>query len=124
MTNPNSRFSRVDTPALAPGCDFITQTPVGPFIDTHFDVPFEKRGRLYLSSETVREMALELGLFAGMVPASNVDDAYDRGYAEGVKENFRGNLVRARDDIADALDGVDRVLADSAVPVGAEQAAV
>ncbi len=109
--NPNSRFTLVDTPALLPGNDFVTGTPVGPFIDTHCDVPFEKRGRLYLSLDTVREMAIEAGLFEGLVPEAKVVQAYDKGYADAQKENIRGNLADARARVADALDALDGVLA-------------
>lgn len=110
----NGRFKVVDTPALMPGECWVTRTSVGPFIDTGVDTPFEKRGRVYLSVETIREMAFEAGLFDGLVPGTEVEKAYANGRADAVKENLGGEL----DGIAAALRGAaDRI---SAVRVASE----
>lgn len=97
MTSP---YTVVETPALAPGECWITRTPIGPFIDTNIDVPFERRGRVYLSKDVVREMAFEFGLFEGLVPATEVEEAYANGLRDGVKENLGGNV----DDLVAGLD--------------------
>ena len=84
----NSRFKLVDTPAMAPGECWVTRSSVGPFIDTQTDVPFERRGRVYLTIDVVREMAFEAGLFDGLVPAEQVEEAYANGRADAIKENI------------------------------------
>jgi hypothetical protein len=83
------RWKLTDAPILQPAVDFITKTPNGPFIDTGFDVPFELRGRVYLSVDTIEEMAR----VAGLIGSHNAlgkklhDEAnYNRGYEAGLKE--------------------------------------
>ena len=53
----------VERPQGLPGCDFLTRTDVGPFVDLDaqtYDIP---QGNLYLAQTTVEEMA---GLFGMM----------------------------------------------------------
>ena len=83
------RWTLTDAPTLQPAVDFITKTPNGPFIDTGFNVSFENRGRVYLSVETIREMAQ----VAGLLENKNAQDKtlhdiaiYNDGYKAGLKE--------------------------------------
>lgn len=61
----HSPYTLVQSPTLAPGDDYITRSLKGPFIDTGLQIkPGQARhGRVYLSIDTVREMAQILGLF-------------------------------------------------------------
>lgn len=83
------RWALVDAPTLQPAVDFITKTPNGPFIDTGFNVTFENRGRIYLSVETIKEMAEVAGLLENKnAQEKNLHDEgnYNRGYEAGLKE--------------------------------------
>lgn len=101
----NGRFGITETAEMMPGEDFLTRSIVGPFIDTRRHIEFEQarnRPRIYLSIDTIREMAEDLGLFdeyREQVKAAH-DDAMNEGYALGIKENFDGDLA----GIADRLD--------------------
>jgi hypothetical protein len=101
----NGRFQVVDAPALAPGVDFVTRSTIGPFIDTRVDLSIGKidRGRVYLSKDTVREMATELGLFDELreQALASETDIYNRGYAEAVQENHADRIRSAALDLAD-----------------------
>jgi hypothetical protein len=61
----HSPYTRVEAPQFAPGDDYITRSLKGPFVDTGLQIkPGQARhGRVYLSIDTVREMAEILGLF-------------------------------------------------------------
>lgn len=83
------RWVLIDAPTLQPAVDFITKTPNGPFIDTGFDVAFENRGRIYLSVDTIKEMAE----VAGLLENKNAQELSlheleieNRGYERGLKE--------------------------------------
>ena len=83
------RWSITDAPTLQPAVDFITKTPNGPFIDTGMNVTFEQRGRVYLSVETIKEMAEVAGLLESKnAQEKNLHDEgnYNRGYEAGLKE--------------------------------------
>lgn len=83
------RWVVTNAPAFQPAEDFITRSPNGPFIDTGFDVTFEKRGRVYLSVETIREMAVVAGILENKnAQEKNLHDEgnYNRGYEAGLKE--------------------------------------
>lgn len=84
------RWALVDAPTLQPAVDFITKTPNGPFIDTGFNVTFENRGRIYLSVETIKEMAE----VAGLLENKNAQELSlheleieNRGYERGLKDS-------------------------------------
>ena len=94
------RWSMTDAPALQPAVDFITKSPVGPFIDTGLNVTFEMRGRVYLSVETIKEMAQ----IAGLLENKNAQEKslyeagiYNRGYKDGLYEGkeLLGKLTTA-----------------------------
>jgi len=119
MVEQAGRFTVAETPALLPGNDWFTGTPVGPFIDTHLDVPFEKRGRVYISFDTLREMAFSAGLFEGLVPEEQVHKAYHNGYADATKENLGGDLDGIVDALRSAADRLGAVRVDSEAPVEA-----
>lgn len=83
------RWTLTDAPTLQPAVDFITKTPNGPFIDTGFNVTFENRGRVYLSVETIKEMAE----VAGLLESKNAQekslydlDVYNKGYKDGLND--------------------------------------
>lgn len=84
------RWSMTDAPVLQPAVDFITKSPNGPFIDTGMDVTFEQRGRIYLSVETVKEMAE----VAGLLDNKNAQELSlheleieNRGYERGLRDS-------------------------------------
>lgn len=84
------RWALVDAPTLQPAVDFITKSPNGPFIDTGLNVTFEQRGRLYLSVETIKEMAEVAGLLDNKnAQEKSLHDTatYNRGYEDGLKES-------------------------------------
>ncbi len=93
-----SRYKVVDVPVLAPGKCWVSKTTEGPFIDTGIDIGRMniERGRLYLSVETIREMARTAGVL-GEGPSVNAQlyaqEQFDKGYAEALKENY-GDLIR------------------------------
>lgn len=83
------RWSMIDAPALPPGVDFITKSPNGPFIDTGINVIPEMRGRVYLSIETIKEMAE----IAGLLDSKNAQEKslydleiYNNGYKDGLRD--------------------------------------
>lgn len=84
------RWTLTDAPTLQPAVDFITKTPNGPFIDTGFNVTFENRGRVYLSVETIKEMAE----VAGLLDRKNAQEKNlheleieNRGYERGLRDS-------------------------------------
>lgn len=84
------RWALTDAPTLQPAVDFITKTPNGPFIDTGFNVTFENRGRIYLSVETIKEMAE----VAGLLDNKNAQELSlheleieNRGYERGLRDS-------------------------------------
>lgn len=95
------RWALVDAPALMPGVDFVTRSPNGPFIDTGISVSVENKGRVYLSVETIKEMAE----IAGLLETKNAQERsiydmeiYNEGYKAGLKEGTDlserlGNIV-------------------------------
>lgn len=62
MVEQQSRFVVVESPTMLPGNDFITGSHIGPFIDTGVQVRPERRGHVYISVETIREMAEAAGV--------------------------------------------------------------
>lgn len=102
------RWSMTDAPTLMPAEDFLTKSTNGPFIDTGIDVKFERRGRIYLSVETIREMAE----VAGLLESKNAQekslhdlDIYNQGFKEGLAEGA---------DLVGKLSNVLSKLPDSA----------
>lgn len=114
----HSRYSVVSAAPMMPGTDWVTKSPNGPFIDTGVDIKFNERGRLYLSVETIREMAEIAGLFD--VEPVNQDAAlaeqYELGRSAGIKEDLNGRVS----DLVDQLVSCATVLRDTAIPVGPE----
>ena len=99
------RWAVVDAPALQPAVDFITKSPNGPFIDTGLNVTFEMRGRVYLSVETIKEMAEVAGLLENKnAQEKNMHDEgnYNRGYEAGLKEgaDLLGKLTAVTDRLS------------------------
>lgn len=100
------RWAVTDAPTLQPAVDFITKSPNGPFIDTGLNVTFEMRGRVYLSVETIKEMAE----IAGLLDVKNAQEKalydieiYNKGYKDGLKEGA---------DLSGKLSDISRHLAD------------
>ena len=110
MNDAAGRFQLMQTAISTPGVDWITGSDKGPFIDTGHEIQFGKFGRLYLSVDTVREMADAAGLFDEELRSSVVSShaaEYFRGYSDAVKENPNGHLA----DIIDRLGSVAAALA-------------
>lgn len=109
-----SRYFLTDAPALDPGVCWITKTSKGPFIDTGVDLSRNviDRGRIYLSVDTIREMAQLAGLFDEGEPVSvelKKKQWYDQGYNDAIKELQ-----------SDAVNNfVERVLSSNASSYGA-----
>jgi hypothetical protein len=83
------RWSMTDAPTLQPAVDFVTKSPNGPFLDTGINVIPEMRGRVYLSVDTIREMAE----IAGLLETKNAQekslydiDVYNQGYKDGLRD--------------------------------------
>ena len=101
------RWVLTDAPTLQPAVDFITKSPNGPFIDTGFNVTFEQRGRIYLSVDTIKEMAEVAGLLENKNAQEKKlhDEAnYNRGYEDGLKESEKllGLLTSAAERLSPA----------------------
>lgn len=104
-----SRFKVTDAPTLAPGTDYVTGTGVGPFIDTGRDIRDQagrNLGRLYLSKDTVREMAQELGLLGGPAGATAQMAAYNKGKLDALQEELGGDLYSVTDTLRRWLEYV------------------
>lgn len=117
------RWVLTDAPALAPGVDFITKSPNGPFIDTGLNVTFEMRGRMYLSVETLKEMAKVAGLFESK---NNEEQQlhekaiYNAGYKAGIAD--AGELSEQLASIGNTLGTTwDAVHAPSTASEDAEE---
>lgn len=95
------RYKVVENPTLQPAVDYVTGNGVGPFIDTGRDIKFGERtiGRLYLSKSTVAEMARELGLLE-TVSEQQLQDRYNKGKLDALKEGLGDDLVRVADAFA------------------------
>jgi hypothetical protein len=88
------RWAVVEAPTLQPAVDFITKSPNGPFIDTGLNVTFEMRGRVYLSIETIKEMAEIAGLLENKnAQEKNLHELeiYNLGYKDGLNEGAELN---------------------------------
>lgn len=84
------RWALVDAPTQMPGVDWITKSPNGPFIDTGIKVIPEMRGHVYLSVETIKEMAE----IAGLLENKNAQEKSlhdleieNRGYERGLRDS-------------------------------------
>lgn len=93
------RWAVVEAPVLQPAEDFLTKSPNGPFIDTGINVAFERRGRIYLAKDTIREMAEVLGLFDA--DKSESQEMHDRiqylaGFRDGLNEGGKTNDILNR----------------------------
>lgn len=110
--DPAGRFHLVGEAIQAPGVCWVTKTEKGPFIDTGLSIAFGEFGRLYLSVEVVREMALVAGVIGGelSVPAQmRSQENYQRGYDLATKENISGNLRELVDRLVGVVDRLDGV---------------
>lgn len=126
MNDGPKRYNRVEVATQMPGVDFITKSPNGPFIDTGYRINFgewKSGSHVYLSIDTIREMAEELGLFGEAKQESVLAQEvawYNRGYGDAVKENIGGELrdiVDRLGNVSDIIAGLDRLV------VGQEPAA-
>lgn len=129
------RWSMVDAPTLQPAVDFVTKSPNGPFLDTGINVIPEMRGRVYLSVDTIREMAE----IAGLLETKNAQekslydiDVYNQGYKDGLRdgEELIGKLTTTIGRLTppdysavlhdvETVDSLEAVTADeSGEPVG------
>ncbi len=109
------RWAVVDAPTLQPAVDFITKSPNGPFIDTGLNVTFEMRGRVYLSLETIKEMAE----IAGLLDNKNAQELSlheleiaNEAYARGLRDNEElvgklSSIISRMSSANVAVDGTD-----------------
>lgn len=112
MVTDHVPYRVMESSEYPPGNCFVTGSATGPFIDTGVYIPKERFGQLVLSKAFIEQAAHMLGLFADV--EDKIDQAYDIGYAEGVKEEISGSLDRAVDNLGLAVD-VLRSLRDAAV---------
>lgn len=104
-----SRFKVVSAPEFAPGTDYVTGSGVGPFIDTGRDIRDQagrNLGRLYLSKDSVAEMARELGLIGGHSDDTAIQTAYNKGKLDGLQEELGGDLYSVADTLRRWLEHV------------------
>lgn len=104
-----SHFKVVGAPEFAPGVDYVTGSGVGPFIDTQRDIRDQagrNLGRLYLSKDSVAEMARELGLLGGHADSTALEAAYNKGKLDGLKEELGGDLYSVADTLRRWLEHV------------------
>ena len=121
MADLQSRFTLVEGAVRSPGYDWITRAIQGPFVDTGLDIQFKEFGRLYISIDTIRELAAVAGILEedkqmGVIAYETT--LYNMGYAQALKENDLGQLA----DILDRLRSVASALDGSNVPVVVEAA--
>lgn len=121
----HTRYTVVPTAILPPGVDWVTRSPNGPLIDTGVDVAWNERGRLYLSVDTIREMAETAGLFETPDEIQErIDAAYAEGFSDGVKEELSGHLDGAVDQLGFLVDSLRAVNSRNSVPTDAVEVAV
>lgn len=117
-----SRFELVAAPALQPAEDAITRSTVGPFVDTGaWTIPGPQKRRIYLSVDTIRELAITAGIVAPEgAGEAQIAHAYATGALDTIKEALGGDLVRVLVRLAGHLDAWDAVsgLADGAAADG------
>lgn len=109
MQDASSRYKLVEQALVSPGVDWISRSEKGPFVDTGLEVEFAQKGRLYLSVDTVRELAEAAGII-GEGPSqgelSREAQEYFRGYSDAVKENEIGHLDRLVTRLAAVADNL------------------
>lgn len=132
---PQARFKVVDSPVLQPGEDFFTRSVNGPFIDTvttidlhRYTLAQVKSGmRVYVSRDTVKEWAEQLGLFE-VSSSDEYQDGYKEGYEDALKEAIGADIRNIADRlglVADWLDSLAPVETDEeSAGVYAETAAI
>lgn len=101
------RFNVVTAPTQQPGVDYVTGSGVGPFIDTGRDITFGERklGRIYLSKDTIAEMAREFDLVGNSHATEEaLQSAYVTGKLDGLRETFGGDITRVVDVLERWLD--------------------
>jgi len=105
-----SRFTVTNAPERLPGVDYVTGTAVGPFIDTGRDIEGPGGrilGRIYLSKDTVAEMARELGIIKQNDDSIAIQAAYNKGKLDGLREELGGDLYSIVSVLRRWLEHVD-----------------
>ena len=98
------RWQMTDAPTLLPAVDFVTRSPNGPFLDTGINLTVEHKGRVYLSVETLREMAEIAGILDTRTAQekSLYDIAiYNKGFEDGLKGG--SDLIGKLDSVLSAI---------------------
>lgn len=87
---PRGDYQLVTHPELAPACDFLTRSTVGPFIDTGVDVLMRpapgkefQRERVYLAVSTVGAMAKLAGIGGIDATSGREEELIAKGKLEG-----------------------------------------
>lgn len=114
------RWALVDAPTQMPAVDWITKSPNGPFIDTGIKVVPEMRGHVYLSVETIKEMAEIAGLLESKnAKESNLYDLeiYNRGYKDGLNEGVEllGKLTTVANRLSPAFSDAIATSVEAAI---------
>lgn len=135
MADPDGRFRLIDAPLLSPGVDYISRAAHGPVVDTGVDIRLNPivvldpkstdprpaiNQRLYLHPDTIRELAQVAGVLEH-APEGGVLrelEAYNRGYADAVKERVGDQLLELAGRLGD-LAAVWRADDDSGVDAAA-----
>lgn len=110
----SSRYQLVAAPAYEPGEDVITRSTIGPFVDAGAWIqPSPRRKRIYLSVDTIRELAEVAGISR---PESLSELQLAAARAEGalavLKENLGGDLVHTLVRLGHLLSGAGGVDGD------------
>lgn len=97
-----------EEPYVTKANDFITGSTNGPFIDTGRRVQFmegKTQVKVYLSVESIREMALTAGLFNAL-PDEETQDTYNynEGYRDALKEGLSDDLHSVFDRLGFVAD--------------------
>lgn len=106
----SDRFQLVAQPSMQPGEDIITRSTVGPFVDCGAWIqPSPRRRRVYLTVETIRQLAEAAGVF----PSSAITEERLRqeralGALDFMKENLGGDLAAVLGRLAQLLNDSDR----------------
>lgn len=113
---PRGDFKVVTHPELAPACDFITRSTVGPFVDTGVDILMRPRPgmevqkeRVYLAFPTIAQLASLAGGADAVIASDREAQLVARGKLEGLKEGLG-------DDLGDVVHRLNRWLDDAGVP--------
>ena len=118
MTGDARRWHLTEAPILAPAADYFTRSTVGPFVDMHTEVNFGMKGHVYISVETIRELAEIAGIIGEQKTPEEMNlyehAIYNRGLKEGIArgEDIREQLSGLLGHLGPADPADDRTAGD------------